>query len=303
MDVEAAVRYPLDSDDAIRTILIGGGLLLLGGIVSIVALILSFLFIGIFLFPLAFVPQVLVQGYLVRVLRSTVRGEAEPPTFDEWGEIAVDGIKFIVVSVLYSLPVVVVGVLAGVVLFGVTVIGFGAAPDQAGATSIGVLLVTAVAGSLIAVLVLAVLYLVPAGLCAMVHEDDLVAAFDLERLRRVGRTRDYAVGWGVAAAVMLVGNAVGNTLTLLLVGFPILFASQVVGFRLFALGYVDALDLDTGGSTPSDTTGDAPTPPSAGAVDTTGGSGDDDRDTTPTQSSETRPTQPSESTDGTTTDE
>lgn len=267
MDVEAAVRYPLRGDDATRNLLIGGGLLLLGGIVSIVALLLSFLFIGIFLFPFALVPQVLVQGYLVRVLRSTVAGGSEPPAFDEWGDLAVDGVRFVVVSVVYSLPVVVVSVLLAVVLVGATTLGAGAGPDQAGAAGVVVLLVGGVGGLLVVLLTLALLYLAPAGLCAMVQEDELSAAFDLDRLRRVGRDRDYAVAWGIGTAVMLVGNSVGQMLMVLLVGFPVVFGSQVAGFRLFALGYADALDLDRAGGGSSD---DRPsTGPAAGGRDAT----------------------------------
>jgi hypothetical protein len=242
MDVEDAVRYPLAGEDAAVTLLIGGGLLLLATLINFVAAILLFLFVGALLFPLALVPQVLVQGYLVRVLRSTVDGGAEPPVFDEWVDLGVDGLRLVLVAVVYSFPLVVVGVLLTAVFVGASVAAGG---SDAGTASAVLILVTVVGGLLVLLLTLLVAYFAPVGLCAMVHENDVWAAFDVDRLRRVGLDRDYAVAWAIGAAVMVVGGTLAQMLFVLLVGFPIAFAAQVAGFRLFALGYVAALDLDT----------------------------------------------------------
>jgi len=50
----------------VKTVLIGGPPTLLGVLV---------------------VPTILVAGYVVRVLRGTVRGDGTPPRFDAWGDV------------------------------------------------------------------------------------------------------------------------------------------------------------------------------------------------------------------------
>lgn len=279
MDVEAAIRYPLNGEDGTRNVLIGGGLLLLGVLINFVAFLLLVVFVGALLFPLALIPQILVQGYLVRVLRSTVAGGTEPPAFDDPTDLGLDGLKLVAVATVYSIPVVVVAGVLTAVLVGVSVLGTD--PEAVGAASGVALAVAAVGGVLAFVLLAAIFYLVPIGLCAMVHEGEVRAAFDLGRLRRVGTDRDYAVAWGIGAAVMTVGGGIGQMLFVLLVGFPIAFAAQVAGFRLFALGYAEALDLDgsgPGSATPSsDDRGDATATSArtAGAASTTSGAGGD----------------------------
>lgn len=45
-------------------------------------------------------------GYLIRVLR----GENEPPKLTSWWSMFVDGIKAIVISIVYSIPLIIIGV-------------------------------------------------------------------------------------------------------------------------------------------------------------------------------------------------
>ena len=53
--------------------------------------ILTIIIIGILLWP----------GYLLRVLKATLAGSDELPEFDDWGEMVVDSLKLIVVSIVY----------------------------------------------------------------------------------------------------------------------------------------------------------------------------------------------------------
>lgn len=75
-----ALRFPIAGDSALKNLLIGGVLGLLGFLL---------------------VPAFFVQGYLVRVLRVAVDGGDEPPVFDEWGDLLVDGLKLFVVTLAY----------------------------------------------------------------------------------------------------------------------------------------------------------------------------------------------------------
>lgn len=69
--------------------------------------------IGVGLFFLGFIipiiPWIFVGGYLMRLLRHTIQGEAlTPPAWDDWGELALDGLRQMVVFLVFLLPGIVV---------------------------------------------------------------------------------------------------------------------------------------------------------------------------------------------------
>ncbi|MEF8818140.1 MAG: DUF4013 domain-containing protein [Haloferacaceae archaeon] len=255
------IDYPSRGDDALKTMLIGGALLFAAVLINLVGSLLTIILIGFLLLPFAFIPQLLTQGYLVRVLDDTVEGGVEPPVWDDWVDVFVDGLKLFVVVLAYSLPLVVLSILFALLFAGLSV-GAGAGGDAGNALA-GVSAVLALVFGLVALVVgLAVAYLAPAGLCGMVHDDAIGGAFDLDRLREVGTSREYAVAWGAGALTLVVGGGVAQVLIFLLVGFPLLFAAQVLAFRFFARGYADALGLDVPpeGATPTAAATSVPDP-------------------------------------------
>lgn len=235
--------YPLRGPDALKIALIGGGLLFAAVLINIVGTLLSIVLIGLLILPFAFVPQLLTQGYLVRVLDSTLDGEAEPPVWEDWTDIFVDGLKLIAVVLAYFVPVVVLAVVAAVVIAGLSATA-GAAGEPGGALAGVGAAVGLLFGLLAVVLSLAALYVAPIGLCGMVHDDALSGAFDPDRLREVGTSREYAVAWLAGGAILVVGGGAAQLLVFLLVGFPLVFVVQVLSFRIFARGYADALGLE-----------------------------------------------------------
>jgi len=90
------------SDDAIRTIAIGGLLSLLAFLV---------------------VPVFILAGYFIRVLNRTAGGDEVPPVFDEWGELAVTGLQAVLIGVAYALVPTILG--GGVVAIGIGLSGDG----------------------------------------------------------------------------------------------------------------------------------------------------------------------------------
>jgi hypothetical protein len=82
LDLEALLTYPMESDDWIVTVAIGT-----------VLTIFSFLII----------PGFLVYGYLVRALRAGMDGASEPPEFDDWGTLFVEGLIATVILFVYQL--------------------------------------------------------------------------------------------------------------------------------------------------------------------------------------------------------
>ncbi len=222
-----ALSYPRRDDDWLRTLLIGGVLLVLSPLV---------------------LPALVVQGYLVRVLRGVIDGEVEPPVFDEWVEMLIDGLKLVVIQFVYGL---IPGALAVV---GSLVAGFGAfAASQGGRAGAGlgagVGLFVGLIFLLVFLLALLVAFLTPAAVANFAREDDLMAAFDFGTVREVVTSRAYLVAVLYALAVGIVIAVVGVILSITVVGVLLLvfvaFYGQVAIYYLVARGYTEALGIDT----------------------------------------------------------
>lgn len=243
-----AIEYPVAGDDWLPTVLVGGGLWLATAIVGVVAAaVVAFAFafaflivtvpVGLVFLALGLVPYVLLVGYSVSVSRSVADGRERPPGFDDWGQYARDGLYAFAISLVYGLPLVVLGVLA--------TLGFGVAVtldgDFAGLL-VGLLGIPLALVSLI--LGLAYAYLLPAALVNFARTDRVGAAWDVDEVRAIVLTDDYAVAWGLGAIIWILGNAVGDALAFLLVGFAAYFYAQVAVTYLVTRGSIDALGLE-----------------------------------------------------------
>jgi hypothetical protein len=214
--LDDALGYPLRTDDRVATLLVGGGLILA----------------SVFVLP-AFV----LQGYLLRVLRAGATGERAAPSFTDWGELFVDGLKLVVVQAAYGL-VISIPVVAAVVslIFG------GATGSDAGIAAFGaVSLLLLLVATLLSI---AVAYVLPAAMTNFALAGELGAAFDVEALREAALSGRYLVG--VLFGVVLAGviNSVASPFALILVGFPALFYGQVVAYYCFGLGFAEATGSD-----------------------------------------------------------
>jgi len=212
------IEYPLEGDDAVTTLLVGGGLYLL-------AMLLVF-------------PGLFVGGYSVAVCRNVLDGNPEPPAFDDWGTLAVDGLYVAAISLLYWLPGLVVG---GVAFLALTLlaVGIGSSSVVAGSLFLFVLFGSA----LLFAYALAVGYLLPAAIVNYARTDRLSAAWEVGALREVVTDGGYAKGWAVGSLVLLGVNSAGNLLVWILVGFPVLFYGQVAAMHAFTRGTMSALDI------------------------------------------------------------
>lgn len=219
-----SLSYPKAGDEWVKTVAIGGVLSLIGAFI--------------------FVTVLPVQGYFVRVLRSAANDEHEPPVFDEWGDLFVDGIKLFVVNLVY------VGVPVLLLLLTAVFVGVGAVAVGNGAGS-GVAAGLGILGALLAIVLLVVfvlaLYLLPAALANFAYHDDLGAAFDLATVRQVAFTSDYFVALLLAFVVGITLGMIATILTFLLVGIFLMFYVQISVYYLIGRGYAKGLDLEPGG--------------------------------------------------------
>ena len=217
-----ALRYPLRGDGWVRTVLIGGLLTILSVLV---------------------LPAFLLQGYYVRVLHGVTNDDPNPPAFDEWVTLLVDGVKLFVLNIVVVLAVLVVQ--------GVVAIALGTGSFLAGTTGVSDPSLAGGVGGLVGIGVLlagivGITYVAPAMFVNFAREDSLTAAFHLSTILSGVLSLEYFIAWVLAVAVGLVLGTVASLLSLLLVGIFGLFYVQVVTYYLFGRGFADG--LSAGGS-------------------------------------------------------
>ncbi|MFC4544157.1 DUF4013 domain-containing protein [Halosolutus amylolyticus] len=210
--LEDSLSYPMRGDWI--------GRILIGGVLTALSVLL--------------IPAFLIMGYYVRVLERTIGGSEDPPEFDEWGELFVDGLKATVIAFVYS---VVPTVAYLFVVFGLIGAG-GAIGGDGGGLLAGVGLMTML---LIVPLMFVIYYLVPAALANFASEGTLGAAFDFDALKPVLLSSDYVVAilmpFVVGVALNIVGFILGITVIgLLLVPF-VSFYAYISIFRMFGLAF------------------------------------------------------------------
>ncbi|RQG97796.1 DUF4013 domain-containing protein [Natrarchaeobius chitinivorans] len=226
-----SIIYLKDSEDAWKTSIIGGVLLL---------------------FAFLVIPLFLVWGYVVRVLDRTARGDDEAPTFDDWGELTVEGAKAFVILLAYSLVPIVVGAFAagGVVLV---------ASGDPGV--FGVAVVIAV-GLLALAAALLTAYVVPAALAQFAAERRIAAGFDFAALRPVLRSATYATNWLLALGIVIVGSFVSGILGSIpfvgaVLGAIVAFYALVAAYYVIGHAWLDLHPIAVEGSN-GESTSDRP---------------------------------------------
>ncbi|GGK66253.1 DUF4013 domain-containing protein [Haloarcula sebkhae] len=225
---QEALSYPRDSDSAVKTIAIGGVLLLL-----------SFLVVPVFF----------VFGYIVRTLRAVLNGEAEPPVFDDWGDLGMDGLKVFAIGFVYSLIPAAIALVA-VFASGAT-LGLG---GNGAGSGLAVGLIALVATLAMTVLSLAIAYVLPAAIVAYVRTDSIAAAFAPAELRRLAFSRTYATGWLVAFGISLLAGVVIGVLNAVVIGAVLVpfvtFYANVAGTYAVGTAVRDMPVVDAGDETP-----------------------------------------------------
>jgi len=230
--IEASLNYLRESDDAVVTLLIGGVLLLAS--------------------PLL-IPAFAVFGSVVRVLRRTADGDDEPPVFEAWGELLVDGLKVFVVAFVYSLlPLAVVAIAAGLSIGTLVVVPGG---ETAGVGTVVVGLIFLVAGLVSLLVSLVGLYVTPAAFAAVADSGRVGDGFALGTLWSVISKRAYATGWLTAAVVVLAGSLAVGVLSVVpilgtIAGLFVQFYALVAAAAIIGWTWADVRPVTTDSTEP-----------------------------------------------------
>lgn len=203
--LEEALRYPTAGERGLERLLLGG-----------VAVLLSFLV----------VPVLLVYGYLVRSLAAVAAGEEEPPGFDRWEQLFLDGLKAVVVAFVYGVVPLAVAFAVFVPVSAVSVAG-GADPARAmgavGALSLLVLVAVA----------LVVAYVVMAALSTFAVEGRLAAAFDVGAVAAFATSGPYLLAIVLALVVQVVVGLVALLAVVFSLGLALLVLVPLGAFVNF----------------------------------------------------------------------
>lgn len=205
-----AISYPNRGEDSLKTIVVGG-----------VLLVLSFLV----------VPLLVLSGYYVRILEATAAGDDVPPAFDDWGDLIVTGVIAVVVGIGYYLIPAILFVVLG---------GLGALAG--GHLSLSGLTTAFVVAGLVGVVVT---YLFPAALTNYAREGRVGAAFAFGDLKSIVLSGGYFAAWVLGFLVAVAGGIVVGVLSLVpvigtIVGLFVNFYIAVVAYRMFGTAYRNA---------------------------------------------------------------
>jgi hypothetical protein len=219
----------------------------------------SVLVIGSFLIPI--VPLIFVYGYALAVMRQAIDREAQEalalPRWDDWGKLASDGLRTMVVGLVYLLPGLLV-TFGGLALYFVTTLAAPFALESGDETlwpllffgSLAIMFISMFLGTVLTVLGAIPLPMATAHFAA---EDDLSAAFrvrqwwDLLRANPLGTFIAWVVMAGLMAILYLVLTLIYYTLVLccaipFLAG-PIGFYLLLVSAGLFGRTYRESRDM------------------------------------------------------------
>lgn len=246
-----ALDYPTRRPAGSRSVLLGGALLLFVGVpVAIAGL-------GVEYVPAALValaPWLLVRGYYVRVVRTTIGREyPTPPRFGNVGGLFVDGIRAVGVAVVYLLPgIVVLGPLVVARTTGFELPTLFARIGLPTALSNAALSVTGLLALFALLYLIGALYALPVAVANFAYTDRFVAAFDIRTVLSGALTEDYAVAWAVSLLLQAVLIPIAYPLRAVLVGFFLHFFASVTVRYCYGQGVGAALGLEPVGTTPDE---------------------------------------------------
>ena len=152
---------------------------------------------GILLFfSFLVIPTIFTNGYMLRIMKYSFEGSKELPPFNGWLNMFVDGLKVIIVNIIYiSIPAIITAVITITIVMGM--LFNGPRPDfsQLYTTFLSVLLI-------VGIIIMTVPYLFSLmALPHIVRKDKLDVLLELKNLLNIIR----GIGWGkfISAVVLL----------------------------------------------------------------------------------------------------
>ncbi|MGD2206083.1 MAG: DUF4013 domain-containing protein [Anaerolineae bacterium] len=220
MDIGKAFTFAFDDEEWIVKILIAAAILA-GGIL-----------LGILVIP-AIVAGLLLAGYGVEITRRVIGRDPQVlPKWDNWGDLFVDGLKVAVISIVYALPIILIGLCLGIPA-GI------AAEDSQEVSAV----LNAIMGCLNILWGIPMGLLLPAAIASFVAQDDLAAAFRFRDIFTL--VRNHFATYLIVLVIGWVASLVGG-LGILVCGIGLLVTGPYAGWitsHLYGQAYVEATSL------------------------------------------------------------
>ena len=222
LDIETLAKYPMESDDWIITVGIGGVTTLL----------------SIFILP-----TIVVMGYLVRALRAGMERAEEPPVFDEWGELLKEGVMATIIAFVYQL--------VPIIVFSALIVG-SLIPMLTGSEAGFGLGFFGLIAAFFAWWVLAIVfgYVGFAAVANYAKEGSIAAGFDIGTIIQVITSTDYMLAWLYVIALNIVVGLVAAMLNIVpflgtIIGAFVGFYALIIAGWLWGDGFASATGADT----------------------------------------------------------
>lgn len=236
--ISDSLTYPIEGENTAEILIIGGILSLLSGLLIGAISFLGALTLGIgfVLLPIAFIPTLGIVGYYVRILKSTVEGQDEPPAFDDLGMAFKDGLFATAIGFVYYL--------IPIILISITTVFGGFLGGSLGSDTGGMLggTIIFVGFGLATILTIALTYIYPAALTRYAVLDNVGAAFSFSELSDTILGMDYLVAWLFGFIILSVGFFIAGAISLIpfigwIIGPVIQFLFAMMAYRAFGLAY------------------------------------------------------------------
>lgn len=183
-------------------------------------------------------------GYMLRIIKSTLAGVDEVPGFDDLGELFIDGIKILIVSIVYMIVPLIIYFVA---LFPLML----SDPSNPSALLSGIAIVILLIDVIVSIIFALVLY--PAIVNMALYDSEIGAAFRFsEVLNRI-----KAIGWGdyilwiiailiTSFIVGIIAGIIGAILIIIIIG-PLLWivaSAYLTMFQARSIGLLFSESLE-----------------------------------------------------------
>jgi hypothetical protein len=214
---------------------------------------------------LPLVPMIFVYGYALQIMRRTIEGQdLELPPWDDWGKLAVDGLRLMLVGLVYLLPGILV-LLGGFTLYFASIFSWpllASAAERGGDGQVALLLSISIFGSIAimmlsmllgSLLILLGLIPLPVVTAHLALQDKVAAAFrvrewwPLLRANKLGYFAAWVVVFGLMSILYFAFAMAYYTLVLCclipLLAAPVSFYVTLIGAVLFGQTYRESMAM------------------------------------------------------------
>jgi len=178
------------------------------------------------LLTVVFIGTIFIAGYMIRLIRRAARGEQYPlPEWDDLGGIFMDGLYVVVAYLGYLLPIFILSIPFVVVV--------GVSSAEEGGPSTVLALVAIVWMVVFALVLFAILIVLPAGIIRLALNKDIRSAFEFQEI--FGFIQRNSGNYLLAILIFILANFISQFgLLLLCIGiFPASFWATAVGAYSF----------------------------------------------------------------------